>query len=61
VAVELEHRGCGGAVDEHRVCIACGARLSVRDVRAVPGPGASADHPLHVRARRRLVASAGDS
>ena len=49
--VILEHRDCGGAVDEHRTCVACGAKLSVRDVRALPGPGASPDHPLH-RARR---------
>ena len=44
--VLLEHRGCGGAVDEHRLCEACGARVSVRDARAVPGPGAPPDHPL---------------
>lgn len=47
--VILEHRGCGGAVDEHRVCAACGARLSARDVKAFAGPGASADHPLVAR------------
>jgi DNA-binding HxlR family transcriptional regulator len=50
--VLLEHRGCGGAVDEHRICDSCGARLSVRDVRAQPGPGASPEHPLLRRARR---------
>jgi DNA-binding HxlR family transcriptional regulator len=44
--VLLEHRGCGGAVDEHRVCEACGARLSVREARALPGPGAGPGHPL---------------
>ena len=44
--VLLEHRGCGGAVDEHRICERCGARLSVRDVRAQPGPGATPKHPL---------------
>jgi len=48
--VLLEHRGCGGAVDEHRICERCGARLSVRDVRALPGPGATPDHPLVRRA-----------
>src|ERR1039458_10212564 len=32
--VLLEHRGCGGAVDQHRICGACGARLSARDVLA---------------------------
>jgi DNA-binding HxlR family transcriptional regulator len=42
----LEHRGCGGAVDGHRICVACGARLSVRDVIARPGPGATENHPL---------------
>jgi hypothetical protein len=50
--VRLEHKGCGGAVDEHRICSMCGARLSVRDVRALPGPGASPDHPLHRRVQR---------
>ena len=44
--VILEHRGCGGAVDEHRVCERCGAKLSIRDAWAKPGPGAPADHPL---------------
>ena len=52
--VVLEHRGCGGAVDEHRVCEQCGARLSASDVRALPGPGARADHPLF---RRRHAAA----
>jgi DNA-binding HxlR family transcriptional regulator len=50
--VLLEHRGCGGSVDEHRICSACGARLSVRDVRALPGPGATPEHPLRRRAQR---------
>jgi DNA-binding HxlR family transcriptional regulator len=48
--VLLEHRGCGGAIDEHRVCEACGAKLSVRDARAIPGPGAPPNHPLLRRA-----------
>ena len=39
--VLLEHRGCGGAVDEHRICETCGARLSARDARALAGPGAT--------------------
>jgi DNA-binding HxlR family transcriptional regulator len=51
-AVVLEHRACGGAVDEHRVCEACGEMLTVRDVRALPGPGATPDHPLFRRAAR---------
>jgi DNA-binding HxlR family transcriptional regulator len=48
-AVVLEHRDCGGAVDDHRICEACGARLSARDVRAYAGPGATANHPLRSR------------
>jgi DNA-binding HxlR family transcriptional regulator len=50
--VLLEHRGCGGGVDEHRICASCGARLSARDVTAKPGPGASPRHPLVRRAQR---------
>jgi DNA-binding HxlR family transcriptional regulator len=53
-AVLLEHRGCGGGVDDHRLCAACGARLSVREVRALPGPGATPEHPLRRRAQRDL-------
>jgi DNA-binding HxlR family transcriptional regulator len=49
--VVLEHRGCGGAVDEHRLCESCGARLSVRDVLAHAGPGAKPEHPLVRRAQ----------
>jgi DNA-binding HxlR family transcriptional regulator len=55
--VLLEHRGCGGAVDEHRLCASCGARLSARDVRALPGPGATPEHPLYRSARRDLSSS----
>lgn len=54
--VLLEHRGCGGAVDDHRMCAACGATLSVRDVWATPGPGAPADHPLVRREQRAQAA-----
>jgi DNA-binding HxlR family transcriptional regulator len=53
--VLLEHRGCGGAVDGHRICTACGARLSARDALAIAGPGARADHPLRRRARDRAA------
>jgi DNA-binding HxlR family transcriptional regulator len=53
VPVLLEHRDCGGSVDEHRICRSCGARLSVRDVVAQPGPGATPEHPLYLRASRR--------
>ena len=37
----LEHRGCGGGVDDRRRCTACGAELGLHDVRVVPGPGAA--------------------
>jgi DNA-binding HxlR family transcriptional regulator len=53
--VLLEHRGCGGSVDEHRICASCGERLSVRDVRALPGPGAHDDHPLQRRLSRQAA------
>jgi DNA-binding HxlR family transcriptional regulator len=48
--VVLEHRGCGGAVDLHRTCVVCGAKLGPRDVWASPGASASPDHPLRRRA-----------
>jgi DNA-binding HxlR family transcriptional regulator len=38
----VEHKGCGGAVDDHRICTRCGQPLEARDVRPRPGPGA---HP----------------
>jgi DNA-binding HxlR family transcriptional regulator len=38
--VVLEHRGCGGAVNDRRICDACGAYLGPRDVRARRGPAA---------------------
>jgi DNA-binding HxlR family transcriptional regulator len=49
-AVLLEHRGCGGHVDAHRLCERCGARVGPREAVAQPGPGAPPDHPLHRRA-----------
>jgi DNA-binding HxlR family transcriptional regulator len=54
-AVVLEHKGCGGHVDAHRICETCGARVSVRDARALPGPGAAPDHPVF----RRVAAEEG--
>jgi DNA-binding HxlR family transcriptional regulator len=54
--VLLEHRDCGGAVDEHRICARCGARLEVRDVIAQPGPGASPAHPLLRRRAQQAAA-----
>ena len=56
-AVVIEHRGCGGAVDEHRICERCGARLKAQDAVGRPGPGAQADHPLLRRAQAPSHAS----
>lgn len=53
--VVLEHRDCGGAVDEHRICAACGAKLTARDVQARLGPGASEEHPLARRMRAKTA------
>ncbi len=50
--VLLEHRGCGGAVDSHRICERCGKRMGPRDALAKPGPGARPDHPLRRREER---------
>jgi DNA-binding HxlR family transcriptional regulator len=36
----IEHNGCGGRITDRRECDRCGALLDVRDVAAVPGPGA---------------------
>jgi len=57
--VLLEHRGCGGSIDEHRICEQCGARIEVRDARALAGPGAAPDHPLVARAEREAAAERG--
>lgn len=37
--VLLMHKGCGGAVDDHRICETCGAELGPRDVETRPGIG----------------------
>jgi DNA-binding HxlR family transcriptional regulator len=37
--VVLEHRDCGGRVNDRRICERCGAQLDRHDVRARPGPG----------------------
>jgi DNA-binding HxlR family transcriptional regulator len=39
--VLLEHRDCGGEVDDRRICTRCGKPLGAREVKARPGPGAS--------------------
>jgi DNA-binding HxlR family transcriptional regulator len=38
--VTMEHRGCGGHVNDRRICDACGALLGPRDVRALRRPAA---------------------
>lgn len=47
--VVLEHRGCGGAIDSHRICERCGERLGPRESVARAGPGARPDSPLRQR------------
>jgi DNA-binding HxlR family transcriptional regulator len=42
----LEHKECGGRVNDRRICESCGAQLGVRDVKAKPGPGAEAVHSV---------------
>ena len=37
--VLIVHKGCGGELDGHRCCSACGAKLEAWDVQAHPGPG----------------------
>jgi DNA-binding HxlR family transcriptional regulator len=60
-AVLIEHRGCGGAVDEHRICERCGARLTARDAVGRPGHGADPDHPLVRRASSEARVTAPSS
>ena len=55
--VIFEHRDCGGRIDDHRICEACGAPVEVRDVRMRWGPGAKA-RPGSPLARRRDEAPA---
>jgi DNA-binding HxlR family transcriptional regulator len=50
--VRLEHRGCGGSVDDHLLCEACGEKLGPRDVWAQPAEHVPPDHPLRRRAVR---------
>ena len=47
--LRLEHKGCGGTVNDRRACDRCGADLTARDVIPGPGPGASEE------VRRRLA------
>jgi DNA-binding HxlR family transcriptional regulator len=56
--VVLEHKDCGGHLDVHRICAACGTRVGVRQARALPGPGAPPGHPVFRRAAARANAAA---
>ena len=47
--VELLHKSCGHLVDVVSTCSACGEELTLRDVRAVAGPGAGEASPLPLR------------
>jgi DNA-binding HxlR family transcriptional regulator len=38
--VVLTHRDCGGRIDDRRMCEACGAVVTAREVTPLPGPGA---------------------
>ena len=53
-AVLLEHRGCGGRIDDRRICTDCGARVTARECTALPGPGSSPSHPLRRRSAEAL-------
>jgi DNA-binding HxlR family transcriptional regulator len=44
--VVLQHKGCGGEVDDRRRCMRCGVDLEAWDVIGVGGPGATADSSL---------------
>jgi DNA-binding HxlR family transcriptional regulator len=34
-AMKLVHKGCGGEIDEHRICTACGERMTAREAEAL--------------------------
>jgi DNA-binding HxlR family transcriptional regulator len=37
--VVIEHRGCGGRINDRRICERCGAELTIFDARVRKGPG----------------------
>jgi DNA-binding HxlR family transcriptional regulator len=43
------HKDCGGRVDDRRICERCGRHLTIREAKAIPGPGATA------RSRERVL------
>jgi DNA-binding HxlR family transcriptional regulator len=44
--LEIVHKGCGHVAHVQQVCSHCGEALALRDLRAVPGPGARDDDRL---------------
>jgi DNA-binding HxlR family transcriptional regulator len=52
--MRVVHKGeCGGDIDDRRICTKCGKALTVREARAIEGPGmkaAAAARPLAVGA-----------
>ncbi|HEY2428713.1 MAG TPA: helix-turn-helix domain-containing protein [Acidimicrobiales bacterium] len=54
--VEVVHRGCGHVAEVVPTCSACGERLTAREVRAVPGPGAGPDPLLPPQGRASSAA-----
>ena len=60
----LVHKRCGGAIDSHRICEICGARLGPRDVEAREGiaggmgvAGGSASQPVAPMVANPTIAS----
>jgi DNA-binding HxlR family transcriptional regulator len=47
------HKECGGRMDDRRICERCGKRMTVRDARAVPGPGATSRVRERTKRRQR--------
>jgi DNA-binding HxlR family transcriptional regulator len=41
--IVIVHKGCGGRVDDRRICERCGKPLGVREARREYGPGAPAE------------------
>jgi len=55
----FHHRDCGGTLDDHLSCTACGQRLTPRDIEVRPGPGLESipedERPLTFRHARILA------
>src|SRR3954469_22065069 len=48
--IVVTHKGCAGAMDAHRICTPCGAKLTAKQVIAHSGPGATPEAPAPVSA-----------